>query len=119
MRITQDLSMLLKGLKAEAAIAYDNTATFWQEGSKTYSYEVISYSDETGKVGTVYNDNPQYVVNIGSGSNKVLEQTIRSNWEVKLGYDRAWNNHQLSVSALYRQEMEESLGVNSSWYRPL
>lgn len=117
MRITQDLSMLLKGLKAEAAIAYDNTATFWQEGSKTYSYEVISYSDETGKVGTVYNDNPQYVVNIGSGSNKVLEQTIRSNWEVKLGYDRAWNNHQLSVAALYRQEMEESLGVNSSWYR--
>lgn len=46
-----------------------------------------------------------------------MEQTIRSNWEVKLGYDRAWNNHQLSVSALYRQEMEESLGVNSSWYR--
>ena len=56
-------------------------------------------------------------ISSGGRSNSVLEQTIRSNWELKLGYDRMWNGHQLSVAALYRQEMEESLGVNVSWYR--
>lgn len=117
MRITQDLSMLLKGLKAEAAIAYDNTATFWENGSKTYRYEVTSYSDETGRTSMMYGDNSALEISSGGRSNSVLEQTIRSNWELKLGYDRMWNGHQLSVAALYRQEMEESLGVNVSWYR--
>lgn len=117
MRITQDLSMLLKGLKAEAAIAYDNTATFWENGSKTYRYEVTSYSNETGRTSMMYGDNSALEISSGGRSNSVLEQTIRSNWELKLGYDRMWNGHQLSVAALYRQEMEESLGVNVSWYR--
>lgn len=117
MRITQDLSMLLKGLKAEAAIAYDNTATFWEDGSKSYQYEVVSYSDETGRVGTIYGDDSALNISNGSSSNNVSEQMIRSSWEVKLGYERTWNGHQLDVAALYRQEMEETLGVNVARYR--
>lgn len=117
MRILQDLSTVLKGLKAEAAVAYDNTATFWADGYKSYQYEVTSYSDETGRVSTIYGDNSALKISNGGKSDSVLEQMIRSNWEVKLGYDRTWNEHQLSVSALYRQEMEESLGVNVARYR--
>ena len=117
MRITQDLSSLLEGLKAEAAVAYDNTATFWQEGSKTYRYDVISYSDETGRVNTIYGDDSALEINTGSKDNMVSEQMIRSSWEVKLGYDRAWNRHQVNAAIMYRQEMEEPLGVNTSHYR--
>lgn len=117
MRISQDLSMILKGLKAEAAIAYDNTATFWSNGSKTYQYEVTSYSDETGKTSMVYGDNSALDIDTGGKNNKVSEQMIRCNWETKLGYERTWNEHQLAVAALYRQEMEETLGVNVARYR--
>ena len=78
-------------MKAEAAIAYDNTATFWENGSKTYRYEVTSYSDETGRTSMMYGDNSALEISSGGRSNSVLEQTIRSNWELKLGYDRMWN----------------------------
>ena len=94
MRITQDLSSLLEGLKAEAAVAYDNTATFWQRGSKTYRYDVVTYSDETGRVSTIYGDDSALSINTGDKDDMVSEQMIRANWEVKLGYDRAWNEHQ-------------------------
>jgi len=117
MRITQDLSMVLKGLKAEAAVAYDNTATFWEDGSKSYRYEVLSYSDETGRVGTIYGDDSALNISNGGSSNSVSEQMIRTSWEVKLGYERAWNQHQFGATILYRQEMEETLGVNVARYR--
>lgn len=117
MRIMQDLSMVLKGLKAEAAVGYDNTATFWEDGYKSYQYEVTSYSDETGRVSTVYGDNSALNISNGGKDNSVSDQMIRSNWEVKLGYERTWNEHQLGVAALYRQEMEETLGVNVARYR--
>lgn len=116
MRIKQDLSMLLKGLTAEAAIAYDNSATFLENGTKSYQYEVYTYSDETGTESTTYGDNSALKV-INGSSNSVLEQYIRSNWEVKLGYDRSWQDHQLNIGAFYRQEMEEILGVNVARYR--
>ncbi len=113
MRITQDFSSLLPGLKAEAALAYDNTATFSETGSKDYRYEVLSYSDETGRIGTIYGDDS--ALNIANDG--VTEQMIRSNWEVKLGYDSNWNDHQLGLAVLYRQEAEETLEVNGAHYR--
>lgn len=113
LRIKQDLSMLLKGLTAEAAIAYDNSATFQENGYKSYQYEVYTYSDETGMQATTYGDDSALKITNSS----VSAQYIRSNWEVKLGYDRAWGDHQLSAGAFYRQEMEEPLGVNVARYR--
>ena len=42
MRLTQDLSMFVKGLNAEVAVAYDNSATYQDIGSKTYLYEIFN-----------------------------------------------------------------------------
>ena len=43
-------------------------------------------------------------------SSKLTAQFIRANVEAKLGYDRAFKDHQLSASVVYRQEMEETFG---------
>lgn len=113
MRITQDLSMFLKGLGAEVAVAYDNSATFTDIGSKTYMYEV-SYLGEAGlPVSETYGTN----TNMQVSSSKLTAQFIRTSVEAKLNYDYAFKKHQVSASAVYRQEMEEPLERNNSYYR--
>lgn len=113
MRITQDLSMFLKGLGAEVAVAYDNSATFTDIGSKTYMYEV-SYLGEAGlPISKTYGTN----TNMQISSSALTAQFIRSSVEAKLNYDYTFKRHQLSASAVYRQEMEEPLERNNSYYR--
>lgn len=113
MRLTQDLSMFLKGLNAEFAVAYDNSATFQDIGSKTYMYEIFSATSaglpntQTGGANSA----------LQISSSKLTDQFIRTTVEGKLNYNRAFNNHLLAASMVYRQEMEEPLEENESMYR--
>lgn len=113
MRLTQDLSMFLKGLNAEVAVAYDNVAAFTEVGSKTYQYEVSYMSDTSLPTSQLYDtDSP-----LGISSSKLSEQFIRVSMEGKLNYGRVFKDHQVNASVVYRQEMEEPLGINTSHYR--
>lgn len=84
MRLTQDLSMFVKGLNAEVAVAYDNSATFQDIGSKTYLYEMFNQSatglpsSETGGANST----------MQISSSKLTAQFIRASVEAKLNYDR-------------------------------
>ena len=113
MRFTQDLSMFLKGLNAEVAVAYDNSATFQEIGSKTYKYEVSYLSDAGLPVSETFGTDSKMQVS----KSELSAQFIRASVEAKLNYDRAFGAHQLSSSAVYRQDMEEPLGLNDSYYR--
>lgn len=112
LRLTQDFSMWLKGLSAEVAVAYDNVAAFTEVGSKSYRYEMLTLP-EYGFPTSQYdgNDTP-----LAISKSELSEQFIRLCLEGKLNYDRAFEKHQLNVSAIYRQEMTEPLGVNTSNY---
>lgn len=113
MRITQDFSMFLKGLSADIAVAYDNSATYQDIGSKTYLYEV-GYLGQNGlPVSETYGTNTTMQVT----SSKLSAQFIRASVEAKVNYDRAFQNHQVGASVVYRQEMEEPLERNASYYR--
>ena len=113
MRITQDFSMFLKGLSAEVAVAYDNTATFQDVGSKTYKYEVGYLSEEGLPVSETYGTDSKVQI-----TKSVLSaQLIRASVEAKLNYDYTSGKHQLSASAVYRQDMKEPLENNASYYR--
>ena len=113
MRITQDFSMFLKGLSAEVAVAYDNTATFQDIGSKTYKYEVGYLSEEGLPVSETYGTDSKVQI-----TKSVLSaQLIRASVEAKLNYDYTSGKHQLSASAVYRQDMKEPLENNASYYR--
>lgn len=113
LRITQDLSMLLKGLNAEIAVAYDNSADFIEVGSKGYQYEVNTINEYGDIFSQIEGDNSSYTI-----TKSTLDgQMIRSNLETKLGYDNAFGKHQLRLSAMYHQDMQEGIGVNSAVYR--
>lgn len=113
MRLSQDLSMFVKGLNAELAVAYDNSATFQDIGSKTYQYEILSQTDAGLPTSQLGGSNSTMQIS----SSKLNAQFIRASVEAKLNYDRAFKKHQLSASVVYRQDMEEPLERNSSYYR--
>ncbi|WP_026314740.1 SusC/RagA family TonB-linked outer membrane protein [Bacteroides gallinarum] len=113
MRVTQDLSMFLKGLNAEVAVAYDNSATFQEIGSKTYKYEVSHLSDAGLPMSEIYGTDSKVQIS----ESELSAQFIRASVEAKLNYDHAFGNQQLSASAVYRQDMEEPLERNASYYR--
>ncbi|WP_320969383.1 SusC/RagA family TonB-linked outer membrane protein [Bacteroides nordii] len=113
MRLTQDLSMFTKGLNAEVAVAYDNSATFQDVGSKTYMYEIFNLSSAGIPVSQVGGSNSTMQIS----SSGLTAQFIRASVEAKLNYDRTFHNHQVSASVVYRQDMEEPLERNSSYFR--
>ena len=112
MRLTQDLSMFLKGLKAEVAVGYDNSATFREVTSKTYAYEVNVLQPSGEPSSTIYGNDSKLQVS----SSGLDEQILRVALEGKLGYDRTWGDHQLSLAAIYRQQAEEGLNAGTSTY---
>ena len=113
MRLTQDLSMFVKGLNAEVAVAYDNSATYQDIGSKTYLYEI--FNQTAAGLPTTKTEGSNSTLQVSSS--KLSDQFIRASVEAKLNYDRTFNKHQVAASVVYRQEMEEPLGVNGAYYR--
>lgn len=113
LRIIQDLSILLKGLNAEIAVAYDNSATFKEVATRTYLYEI--YTQSSAGVPIISTGGSNSTLQISSTG--LSEQFIRANIEAKLNYNWARGVHQVSASAVYRQEMEEPLELNSARYR--
>lgn len=113
LRITQDLSMFAKGLNAEVAVAYDNTAVFREVGSKTYMYEQCYMSEGGELVSNTEGTNSALKIS----SSGLHSQCIRATVEAKLNYEYAFNKNQITASAIYRQESEEPLGLNTSHYR--
>ena len=111
-RLTQDLSMFLKGLSAEIAIAYDNSAVFRDIGSKTYMYEQSYISD-----GNLVTKQEGTNSSLAISSSGLDSQYIRTGIEGRLNYEYAANQHQVWASAIYHQEKEEPLGINTAHYR--
>lgn len=118
LRITQDLSLITKGLSAEIAVAYDNSATYQETGSKSFLYEINTsvLNPETG----------EYQINTERfGDDKALTidnkdlaaQYIRANLEAKIGYDRIFGKHTITAFGLYRQESLTPIGRAQSRYR--
>lgn len=113
MRLTQDFSMFLKGLNAEIAIGYDNSAVFKDVFNKSYIYE-FTYLDKDGlPVSETHGENTA-LQRTSSGLNS---QILRTTVEAKLNYSRTFGNHNVLASAIYRQEAEVGVAVNSSYYR--
>ncbi|WP_140936797.1 SusC/RagA family TonB-linked outer membrane protein [Sphingobacterium lumbrici] len=118
LRLKQDLKFITPGLRAEAAVAYDNNATYKENGSKSYRYEVNTlvmnsdfghYEEHTQRFG---DDSALKVSNGGLAS-----QYLRSNIEAKLSYDYAVGKHVLAFAALYNQWSYVSTGRATSKYR--
>lgn len=102
LRLIQQLDFLAEGLRAEAAVAYDNNAVFLETNRKDYEYEVNTMT--AGFMGGL-KDSALYG-NEGklSYGSSLDSQYIRSGLEFKLGYDRLFGRNSVTANAIYRQE---------------
>lgn len=112
LRIIQDLSMLVPGLSAEAAIAYDNSATFQETGTKSYAYEVNTVL--AGVINSqILGTNSALTISTGG----LAEQFINTNLNFKGKFVRSFGKHYINSFIDYRQESLIPLGQSKSYFR--
>ena len=119
-RLFQDLSLVTKGLKAEIGISYDNRAIFRETASKNYLYSMADQvlNPSTGEYETVYTIGGEDKAL--SFDNKGLEyQSMRTNIDAKLSYDRAFALHAVNANVIYRQDAHTLSGRNNSSKRQM
>ncbi len=114
MRIIQDLSMVATGLSAEAAVSYDNNATYAESQKKSYAYEVNTpvidpISGAVTKNSAVFGDESALTY-----SSSLSDQYIRSGAEAKIVYRRSFSDNVLIASAMYKQESLTPSGRNTT-----
>lgn len=119
LRIIQDLSSLTKGLSAQVAIAYDNFASYKEQGDKTFAYEVntpvenVVTGGDFETVSKIYNTDGALNVNCWG----MTEQYVRAEAEAKMLYSRTFDKHMLNASAGWDMEYYSSLGRNNTTKR--
>ena len=112
-RIEQDLSMVLNGLSAEAALSYDYNSRVLDFGTRDYAYEVITPTiDENGNVDmttVVFGEDTP----MEHGDNQ-LYQYMNNNIEAKINYSAFFNRNRLNASLIYEQSGYARREVNET-----
>lgn len=102
-KVVQKLDFVLKGLSAEVAVNYDNSATFTEGKSKSYKYEKASLlRDANGNV----TDTTLFTYGTESGlsyASSLSYQYRNSGVWAKLNYDGMLAGNNLGVTLLYNQ----------------
>ncbi len=116
----QDLSLITKGLKAEVGISYDNRATFRETASKKYLYNIANsvLDPATGKYNTVYTQGGEDKA-LSFSNDGLAYQSMRTDIDAKLAYDRAFGLHGVNGNVFYRQESHIFSGRNKSVKRQM
>ena len=101
--INQDLSIITKGLSAQASLGFDNYADYWESMSQTYSYS--KNSTQLNSVGdTLYVKS--YSTPVGTNSNPAYYSSLGSQWQHfnafgKIDYTRTWTDVSLKSSLMF------------------
>ena len=103
-KIIQDLSKWVKGLSAEAAVAYDNYASFFENRTKTFVYENVPFTRDVN--GAVVFGTPQ---TFGTAtdltySDSFGDQIRQATGIAKINYETKWNENHLSTSVLFQED---------------
>jgi TonB-linked SusC/RagA family outer membrane protein len=108
--LKQNLDKILKGLSAEIAVSYDNSATFWDGKTKSFQYQTTDIQrDATGAiVDTIY-------TNYGIESALNPYSSLGSQWRHgnfwgKLNYYNSWGKNTLNAMVLYQQDKKVENG---------
>lgn len=116
MTLTQDLSGMLKGLRANAMLAYDSYSAIWEDHSKTYAY--AGYTP-------TWNDNgiPTYTTTTGGEPSEMGKDASINDWKrrfnfaASIDYTRSFGKHDLYTQAKWDYEYRDSYGLNTTIYR--
>jgi len=111
-RLRQDLSAILPGLTAEAAISSDFQSLLKEGGRRNYKYDILSAQIVDGNVKTsktsFSEDTPM------DYSDSISGQFINTNIEGKLSYSRSTSYYRLNTSLIYEQNRYFSQGRNNT-----
>lgn len=118
MRLSQNLSAITEGLSVEAAIGFDNRASFWEGQGKTYAYEVLQVSrDEAGAIADVVRQTRDADTPLAYSS-EVGEANMVTTMDAAFRYDRSWNaGHTIQAAAGYHMEENSKNGRNNTYRR--
>lgn len=114
--LTQDLSGMLKGLRANAMLAYDSYSAIWEDHSKTYAY--AGYTPTWNENGT-----PSYVMTTGGEPSEMGKDASINDWKrrfnfaASLDFTRSFGKHDLYTQAKWDYEYRDSYGLNTTIYR--
>ncbi len=118
MTLIQDLSSITPGLGAKVMMAYDNTALFRENHSKTFLYgSDIVTSWENGVPATTSHFSEGKDSDMGTTA-KVTDYKKAFNFAGTLYYDKAINaNHSIYSQLKWDYEYRNLLGINTTYYR--
>lgn len=118
MQLTQNLSALTEGLSVDAAVGFDNRASYWEGQSKTYASQVVQGTrNPDGTIGDVVRRNIGAETALGYSS-EVGGANIVTTVDANLRYNRNWNDrHAISAMVGYHMEGNIKKGVNNTYRR--
>lgn len=98
MVLRQDLGMFIKGLSADASVAFDYTGEMTETSYKTYRYGE-SVNPVPGSALTYYGTDSKTM----SYSHYFHSLGMRSEFQARLNWERDFGKHHIDVHAAYRQ----------------
>lgn len=103
MVLRQDLGMVLKGLSADASVAFDYTGEMTETSYKNYRYAEIVTSYPTAST-------PAFQTNYYGTDSKTMSYShyfhslgMRSEFQARLNWERDFSEHHIEAHAAYRQ----------------
>lgn len=110
MKLDQDLSAWVKGLSVGFQVGLDNSASYWDNNTKNFGFEMASIdgsTDET-KYETLRNDGSlSFSKSVGSSVNHF-------NAGIYANYKHEWNKHSLNATLQYNMDKTNAKGQNNS-----
>lgn len=113
--LEQSLESFTEGLSARAAVTFDNSVTYTETNSKTYTYgTTTAILDSTGaysgRVYETFNYDSSYSYSTGFNA-----QTMNSALVGQLDYDRWFGDNGVTGSLIYRHSSESALTKNNTY----
>lgn len=100
--LEQNLDVVLPGLSAEVAVAFDNSAAYYEDKTKQYQYEALSIKNSGAAIDTVktiYGNKTELGYNSYLGS-LWQHATVLG----KLKYLKNWSGNSINAVLLYQQD---------------
>ena len=112
--LEQKLDIILPGLSAEGAIAYDNSAIYQEGKTMQFQYEALSIGDAGQTIETLYGKNTTLAYYSSLG-NQWSDATARG----KLKYVKDWGKNSINSTLLYQQDKFSRNGKSNTYLHQL
>lgn len=112
--LEQKLDLILPGLSAEVAIAYDNSAIYLEGKTREFEYEAQSVAGDGSTVKTLYGSNTTLTY-YNSLGNQWSNATARG----ALKYVKEWGKNSINSTLLYQQDKLSRTGKSNTFLHRL